>query len=100
MFYIMAHSTHVIYGYMTSDIERKPVFATLWATLSKQQQGILYINHPTDRITHTTAFIILVNEHWLEREIAYKTERKVKCFREFFHIKVDQLLSRTIFYSQ
>ena len=26
--------------------------------------------HPTDRITHTTAFVIPVVEHWLEREIA------------------------------
>ena len=26
--------------------------------------------HPTNRITHTTAFVIPVVEHWLEREIA------------------------------
>ena len=26
--------------------------------------------HPTDRITHTTAFVTPVVEHWLEREIA------------------------------
>ena len=29
-----------------------------------------YINHPTYRITHTTAFVTPVVEHWLEREIA------------------------------
>ena len=28
------------------------------------------MHHPTDRITHTTAFITSVVEHWLEREIA------------------------------
>ena len=28
------------------------------------------MHHPTDRITHTTAFVTLVVEHWLEREIA------------------------------
>ena len=28
------------------------------------------MHHPTDRITHTTAFVTLVMEHWLEREIA------------------------------
>ena len=28
------------------------------------------MHHPTDRITHTTAFITPVVEHWLEREIA------------------------------
>ena len=31
---------------------------------------VLYMHHPTDRIAHTTAFIIPVVEHWLEREIA------------------------------
>ena len=29
-----------------------------------------YMHHPTDRITHTTAFVTPVVEHWLEREIA------------------------------
>ena len=28
------------------------------------------MHHPTDRITHTTAFVIAVVEHWLEQEIA------------------------------
>ena len=34
------------------------------------------MHHPTDRITHTTAFVTPVVEHWLEREIAQqlKTE--------------------------
>ena len=26
------------------------------------------MHHPTDRITHTTAFVTPVVEHWLERE--------------------------------
>ena len=26
-----------------------------------------YMHHPTDRITHTTAFVTPVVEHWLER---------------------------------
>ena len=30
--------------------------------------------HPTDRITHTTAFVTPVVEHWLEREIAFILE--------------------------
>ena len=34
------------------------------------QQGFFYMYHPTDRITHTTAFITQVIEHWLERQIA------------------------------
>ena len=28
------------------------------------------MHHPTDRISHTTAFVTPVGEHWLEREIA------------------------------
>ena len=28
------------------------------------------MHHPTDRITHTMAFVTPVMEHWLEREIA------------------------------
>ena len=30
---------------------------------------VLYMHHPTDRITHTTAFVTPVMEHWLEQEI-------------------------------
>ena len=29
------------------------------------------MHHPTDRITHTTAFVTPVVDHWLEREIAH-----------------------------
>ena len=32
------------------------------------------MHHPTDRITHTTAFVTPVVEHWLEREIAQWVE--------------------------
>ena len=28
------------------------------------------MHHPTDKITHTMAFVTPVVEHWLEREIA------------------------------
>ena len=28
------------------------------------------MHYPTDRITHTTAFVTPVVEHWLEQEIA------------------------------
>ena len=28
------------------------------------------MHHPTDKITHTTAFVTPVVEHWLDREIA------------------------------
>ena len=32
--------------------------------------GFFYMLHPIDRITHATAFVKPVVEHWLEREIA------------------------------
>ena len=37
--------------------------------LSINSKGF-YMHHPTDRITHTTAFVTPVVEHWMEREIA------------------------------
>ena len=33
-----------------------------------RQQGFFYMHRPTDRITHTTAFVTPVVEHWLERD--------------------------------
>ena len=39
---------------------------TIWAT----QQGFFYMHHATDRLTHITAFVTPVVDHWLEREIA------------------------------
>ena len=36
----------------------------------RQCHGFFYMHHPTDKITHTTAFVTPVMEHWLEREIA------------------------------
>ena len=42
--------------------ERKPLHGLLFP--------IFYMHHPTDRIAHTTAFVIPVMEHWLECEIA------------------------------
>ena len=53
----------------SSNSERKPAAAT-WATLSDLQQGLFYMHHPTDRITHTTNFITPVVGLWLERAIA------------------------------
>ena len=38
--------------------------------LSIKSKGSFICHHPTDRITHTTAFVTPVVEHWLEREIA------------------------------
>ena len=34
------------------------------------------MHHPSDRITHTMAFVRPVVEHWLQREIAQSVERQ------------------------
>ena len=34
------------------------------------------MHHPTDRITHTTAFVTPVVEHWLERECLITPQQK------------------------
>ena len=38
--------------------------------LSINSKVVFYMHHRTYRITHTTAFVTPVVEHWLEREIA------------------------------
>ena len=39
--------------------------------LSINSKVFFYMHHPTDRITHTTAFVTPVVEHWLERLLDY-----------------------------
>ena len=50
--------------------DKKPAAATTWATFIQLAARVLYMHHPTDRITHTMAFVKPVVEHWLEQEIA------------------------------
>ena len=53
-----------------SDGERGNPLSPHRLLLSINSNGFFYMHHPTDRITHTTAFVTPVVEHWLEREIA------------------------------
>ena len=72
MFYLTTHSTHFIYGYMVkdhSDSEKGNPLPPHRLLLSINSKGSFICTIP-DRITHTTAFVIPVVEHWLEREIA------------------------------
>ena len=79
MFYITTHSTHFIYGYMASDIWLRTILIVRKETRCRHigysyrltARVILYMHHPTDRITHTTAFVTPIVEHWLEREGSY-----------------------------
>ena len=62
MFYLMMHSAHFIYGYITLDIWNRTT-KTAREETRNQQQGIFYMHHPTDRIAHTAAFGTPVVEH-------------------------------------
>ena len=53
-----------------SDTEKGNPLPSHRLLLSINSKGYFYMHHPTDRITHTTAFVTPVVEHWLEREIA------------------------------
>ena len=77
MFYLTTHSTHFIYGYMASNIWLRTILIVSKETRFRHigysyrlTARVFYMHHPTDRITHTTAFVTPVMEHWLEREIA------------------------------
>ena len=45
-----------------SDSKRRNLLPP-YGLLSNYQQGFFYMHHPTDRITHTTAFVTPVVEH-------------------------------------
>ena len=71
MFYL---TTHFIYGYMAShiymvkdhsDSEKGNPLLPHRLLLSINSKGSFICTIP-DRITHTTAFVIPVVEHWLE----------------------------------
>ena len=77
MFYLTMHSTHFICSYVASDIWLRTILIVRKETRCchigysyRLTARVFYMHHPTDRITHTTAFVIPVVEHWLEREIA------------------------------
>ena len=53
-----------------SDSEKGNTLPTHGLLFSINSKGSFYMHHPTDRITHTTAFVTPVVEHWPEREIA------------------------------
>ena len=53
-----------------SDSERGNPLPPHGLLFTIDSKGFFYMHHPTDRITHTTAFVTPVVEHWLERELA------------------------------
>ena len=63
MFYLTTHSTHFIYGYMTSGIWLRTIL------IVRKETRCRHIGY-SFRLAHTMAFVTPVLEHWLEREIA------------------------------
>ena len=43
------------------------------------------MHHPTDRITHTTAFVTPVVEHWLQREIGQNYPSGIQLYFILLH---------------
>ena len=72
MFYLTTHSTHFIYGYMASYICKRTIQIGREETNCHHYMISIkgfYIACLRDRIAHTTAFVTLGMEHWLEWEI-------------------------------
>ena len=72
MFCLTTHSTHLYYGYMASNIWERTSQLAKEETRCRHMgcsfrlaARVIYMHHPTDRITHTTAFVTPVVEHWL-----------------------------------
>ena len=90
---LTTHSTHFIYGY-TSDIWLRTILIVRKETRChhigysyRLTARFFYMHHPTDRITHTTAFVTAVVEHWLDWE-------QETIFTCLYPIKVQTRLSR------
>ena len=66
MFYLTMHSTHFIYGYMASDMVKRGNPLLPHRLLFPINNKGSFICTIPDRITHTTAFVTPVVEHWLE----------------------------------
>ena len=85
MFYLTMHSTHFIYGYMASDIWLRTILIVRKETrchhigYSYRLTARVLLYAPSHRITHTTAFVTPVVEHWLEREIAQWVHLMSEC---------------------
>ena len=60
-----------------SDSERENPLLPPGLLFQISSKASFYIHHPTGRITHTTAFVTPVVEHWLEREIAQWVHQRI-----------------------
>ena len=75
LFYLTTHSTHSIYGYMSSVIWLRTLLIERKETRCRHigysyRLAARVLLYAPDMIAHTTAFVTPVVEHWLEREIA------------------------------
>ena len=111
MFYLTTHSTHFylrLYGvrHMVkdhSDSEKGYPLPPHRLLLSINSKGS-FMHHPTYRITHTTAFVTPVVEHWLERKIAHWVHYSQRCI-DYFMLELGDIILPTqidilLFYPQ
>ena len=68
--------------------------------LSINSKGFFYMHHPTDRITHTMAFVTPVVEHWLEREIAQWVHPMKDRSDKGKYVAVSQLLCTVVIWGK
>ena len=62
-----------------SDSERENPLPTLGRLFPISSKVVFfYMRHPTHKITHTTAFVTSVVEHWLEREIGWRRRQHLQ----------------------
>ena len=100
MFYLTTLSTHFIYGYMASDhsdSEKGNPLPPHRLIFSINSKGSFICTIP-DRIAHTTAFVIPVVEHWLEREIAQWVHPMKDNYAETYEVLTHAALSDEVSY--
>ena len=100
MFYLTTLSTHFIYGYMASDhsdSEKENPLPPHRLIFSINSKGSFICTIP-DRIAHSTAFVIPVVEHWLEREIAQWVHPMKDNYAETYEVLTRAVLSDEVSY--
>ena len=72
MFYLTTHSSHFIYAYMASDhlYNERGIPLPSHGFSFRLAAMVFYMHHHSDRITHTTAFVVRFVDHWLKRELS------------------------------
>ena len=80
---------HVMVNHSANKVPTTATSSSSWATLSDYSvKYILYAK--SHKITHTMAFVVLVVEHWMKREIAYVWSGGVSLYIQFKNINYER----------